>query len=573
MLIVSCSEQDITPTGRTDSTAPVFTASLFQCEISKTYVGEDLKLYWTEDDRVSIFFNTYNQQYKFDGATGDNSGTFSKIPTDDFVAALELDRNYAIYPYSASNKITYQGLMSLTLPAVQHFAEGSFGPATNTMVAVTENIDDKCLLFKNLCGYLVVKLYGECTVKSVSLKGKNGEKLAGEATCQPQYGEAPSIVWGSNTSDEITLDCGDGVELGKTEDSATLFWFAVPPVSFENGFTIQYTTANGVTKDKSTSIARTIERNVVNQMEPLKCSDLRDVSLVLPPDNEIWYTSTTGNIIDLPSYPVTLVSNTYENGKGIYRFASDISTLPPVENVQELTSLVLPSKITSLDSYAFESLKNLKTLVMPELLSYIGIDVFDAVGYNYKDDDSAVDVYFIRETPPSEGWRAIWNLYPNFNFYYPSTADYSDVINQNINSWTLIGRVLNEIAPGVWQTPELKLWSWIPVEYHLTHTPKISDVAVTSVTLSDSSIELPVGGKFTLVAIILPENATNKNVSWSSSNSTVASVDQSGKVTANSEGSAVITVTTADGGKTATCSVTVTGGSNSLGNGGNILTP
>ena len=61
-----------------------------------------------------------------------------------------------------------------------------------------------------------------------------------------------------------------------------------------------------------------------------------------------------------------------------------------------------------------------------------------------------------------------------------------------------------------------------------------------------------------LTAIVMPENATNKAVAWKSGNSGVADVDASGKVTAVKAGTSDITVTTADGGKTATCKVTVT---------------
>ncbi|MDR2951946.1 MAG: SUMF1/EgtB/PvdO family nonheme iron enzyme [Treponema sp.] len=81
-------------------------------------------------------------------------------------------------------------------------------------------------------------------------------------------------------------------------------------------------------------------------------------------------------------------------------------------------------------------------------------------------------------------------------------------------------------------------------------------IAVTSVTLNTSALSLTVGGSETLTATVSPSNAANKSVSWSSSNSNVASVS-GGTVYAASAGSATITVTTADGGKTATCSVTV----------------
>ena len=83
-------------------------------------------------------------------------------------------------------------------------------------------------------------------------------------------------------------------------------------------------------------------------------------------------------------------------------------------------------------------------------------------------------------------------------------------------------------------------------------------VAVTGVTLNKTSLSLVEGTSETLTATVAPSNATNKNVSWSSSSTATATVDNTGKVTAVKDGSATITVTTADGSKTATCSVTVT---------------
>ena len=91
----------------------------------------------------------------------------------------------------------------------------------------------------------------------------------------------------------------------------------------------------------------------------------------------------------------------------------------------------------------------------------------------------------------------------------------------------------------------------------VTVVEDVEEVSVTGVTLDKTSLTLTEGDSQTLVATIVPENATNKNVSWSSSDESVATVDQSGKVTALKAGSAIITVTTSDGGKTATCAVTV----------------
>ena len=82
------------------------------------------------------------------------------------------------------------------------------------------------------------------------------------------------------------------------------------------------------------------------------------------------------------------------------------------------------------------------------------------------------------------------------------------------------------------------------------------NVSVTGVSLDKESAELEVGGSLTLTATVAPDDAANKNVSWKSDKEEVATV-KDGTVTAVAAGSAVITVTTEDGGKTASCTVTV----------------
>ena len=82
-------------------------------------------------------------------------------------------------------------------------------------------------------------------------------------------------------------------------------------------------------------------------------------------------------------------------------------------------------------------------------------------------------------------------------------------------------------------------------------------IPVTGVSLNKASTTLTVGDTETLTATVAPEDATNKAVTWSSNDSTVATVDESGKVTAVAPGEATITVTTEDGSKTATCTVIV----------------
>ena len=97
----------------------------------------------------------------------------------------------------------------------------------------------------------------------------------------------------------------------------------------------------------------------------------------------------------------------------------------------------------------------------------------------------------------------------------------------------------------------------IYAEKTVTVTYMLLTVPVTDVTLNKSALSLSVGDSEILVATVVPPRATDKSVVWSSSAPSVASVDQGGKVTAKSAGSAVITVTTNDGGFTASCDLTV----------------
>ena len=89
-----------------------------------------------------------------------------------------------------------------------------------------------------------------------------------------------------------------------------------------------------------------------------------------------------------------------------------------------------------------------------------------------------------------------------------------------------------------------------------TFTSVDEDIPLTGISLDKISATLNVGETVSLNTSITPDDATNKNVTWTSSDTSVATVSN-GVVTAKSAGTATITVTTADGNKTATCTVTV----------------
>ena len=107
----------------------------------------------------------------------------------------------------------------------------------------------------------------------------------------------------------------------------------------------------------------------------------------------------------------------------------------------------------------------------------------------------------------------------------------------------------------------------------LTVQAKPASVPVTGVKLNKTELTLTEGNSETLTATVEPSDATNQNVTWNSSDGAVATVDTSGNVTAVAPGTAAITVTTADGNKTAVCTVTVSKRSSSGSSGGSDSEP
>lgn len=271
-LFASCAK-DIAPE---KEETPVFKAGFESGFETKTYLNESLLNRWNADDRVSIFVgNTYNQQYKFEGKTGANSGSFSQIGNPGFFSGSKLETNYSVYPYSGNTSISEDGVVSFEFPSEQSYEPNSFGIGANTMFAVTENTSDYFLLFKNACGYLKVSLYGDATIKSVSVRSNGGEVIAGEGAVTATNTEVPSVAMSASGGDMITIDCGEGVQLGTTSETATDFYFVIPPVKFSQGITITAVGVDGKVFEKSTKASFSVLRNKIQKLPAVKYEGVR----------------------------------------------------------------------------------------------------------------------------------------------------------------------------------------------------------------------------------------------------------------------------------------------------------
>ena len=274
LLLAGCAKEDlqIVDLNEKQDDYPVFTASMEQAPTTKTFVDDQLHQHWNAGDCITVFSGDAGYQYQFDGEDGDISGTFSFVKKSEYeLVSTTLNANYAVFPYSIGAWASSDGALYLDLPYIQNYSEGSFGPETNTMVAATDGSEDRVLDFKNIYGYLTLKLYGEGIIKSITLKGNNGEAVAGYASVSLTHGSNPVIEMDQNGAyDSIILDCGEGVTLGRTADTATEFWLCIPPITFSEGFTISVAGTDGCYISKKVSGQHAITRNTVNPMASLE---------------------------------------------------------------------------------------------------------------------------------------------------------------------------------------------------------------------------------------------------------------------------------------------------------------
>lgn len=282
---------------------------------TKVFMNDSWQLRWNSDDQISIFNKTAdNLQFAFAGAEADATGQFSSVNGNATLSGSAVPHIYAVYPYGAETSVAADGTISLTLPAEQTYYGGvSFGRGANTMVSVTDNVSAP-LVFKNVCGYLQLKLYGDdVAISRVTFKGNNDEPLAGAATVTAAVGEAPTVTMGTGATKEVSIVCADPVKLGADTDHYTTFLLAIPPTTFTKGFTITVTDADGYVIEKSTSNSYTIGRNEIFPMAPVKCRTIETFQIENAKVHDYMahtYTDFTGN----NAYSVTYVPSGYLNG-------------------------------------------------------------------------------------------------------------------------------------------------------------------------------------------------------------------------------------------------------------------
>lgn len=259
--------------------APAFEAEVESFDSqTKTSMTADNNIVWTKGDQIAVFRgNSFGEKYAVnDASDGSSNGVFNVVTEggSSFSAGTEIAANIAFYPYmtgiSAGN-VTLQGkgagflLDGITLPVEQEWKANSFGNGAFAMVAVTRDLSDHTLKFRNLMGAMRLRLKGLCTVKQIKLSGKNGEPISGPASVTAGTDiYDPEIVMDNNASGNVTLKCGNGVQLNQT--TATDFIIALPPVRFEKGFLLKIVDTDNKVHELEANALNIIQRSYILNM-------------------------------------------------------------------------------------------------------------------------------------------------------------------------------------------------------------------------------------------------------------------------------------------------------------------
>ena len=553
-----------------------------------------------------------------DASSGQGSGVFKLVEPagDDFYGGNEISCNVAFYPYSgeltlAGGQIEGQGsvynLSGITLSQTQVYAENSFANGAFPMVAVTGSIGDRVLNFKNILSAMKLQFKGTQLVKSIKIEGANGEKLSGAATVTAYANNlAPVIKMAADASETITLDCGDGVQLN--ESAAIAFYIALPPVLFEKGFTVTVTDVEEKEYTVTATDANTVLRSSILVMPEITIESedvenpeggsgngydyVDEYGINHGPgveiDGVVWAPVNCGyHATDYKWGKLYQWGRKYGQGYSDYEFSD--ATTPDVSEGR-----------VSLQVGQSES--NANVFYTSTDYPYDWLYSQNDALWNSGTEDSPVKTEY---DPCPTGWRvpteaelselcsnrSSWteNDLGQSGYWFSGPSLYSSEVAQVF--FPAAGSRNDSDADAYYRGDEGYYWSSRPGNFYdygyfayylyfysssayiddyrrangysvrcvqdasAADVPEEEIIPVESVSLNPTSMKLYEGDSAQLEAKVRPVDATYDSIIWSSSDATVAAVDQTGLVSAISAGTAEISAQV--GGLVATCIVEV----------------
>ena len=317
---------------------------------------------WSSTDLLTVFTNTaHNRKYSIKSINSDNTSAVFKYESYTGSDDTQIDANYAVYPYN--EHATISGDVITTSLAANQVYNAECVDLSNAVLAAKSN--DNNFAFNNtsaLVRFKVSKNIPEaCTLQSITLTSATN-KLAGEVTIDTAT-DFKAVVTANGTN-EVTL-VGINTEITEAEQ---MFYVVLPATSFaDKDLTVTFTFAEANKEfqlpafELQQGVIKTIAYQITGNM---------------PADNQIWYTSTTNDVVNVNASNID--SHTYSNGKGVITFSNDLSEVPQnmFKGSLTLSSVTLPKSIRTIGKYAFQSCSALSSVTMQDGVTKINSYAF-----------------------------------------------------------------------------------------------------------------------------------------------------------------------------------------------------
>ena len=339
---------------------------------TRVAINEYNQTTWSPGDAISVFYrSTKNLKWQYEGDYETTHASFSYISGDTGTQTSEAIT--ILYPYNEDASVDYScRYIHTALPATQQYAKNSYGLNGNIMVASGNNTRFK---LRSVCGWLRIAIAGaDRKISSVSLRGNNGEILAGDIVIDANSAEY-TLDNGGSTANKITLKCGDGLAL---QYAPVYLHIGVLPQTFSKGITVEVKYTDGRTTTLNTTSAMTIARN---HIVPMECVDSEGNPISSSvPNNQIWYSATGYVDFENGNYgEVRCINNQFDEttGTGVAIFSASIKSINSIGGSGDnLKSLMLPKSLQYIGYDAFSYCSQLTHLELNEGLEVIGDNAF-----------------------------------------------------------------------------------------------------------------------------------------------------------------------------------------------------
>ena len=514
---------------------------------SRTVLQEDgTSIWWSANEEINVFIGK-DVSAKFISTNSQPQGVASFVGNV-LIGVTEQSNPFpgywAAYPYNEENSCDGQGI-TMSLPDTQEGKANGFADKFFPSVARSNNF---LLSFWNVCGGARFSVTQEGVTKII-FKSNDGSPMAGKVKVGFGEDNKPQILEFTEPVDSVVVNAPEGGFVPGEN-----YFAAMLPQAHVKGMTISLRTQDEKAS-RTLEYAVTIHRSIVGVLDNVDNGLTYERFRYLVPEMVDLGLSVKWASFNLGATKPEEYGDYFAWGETEPNWNYNWSTYKWCKGGNGTMTKYCNNSI-----YGYDGFTDNKTALDPE-------------------DDAATVAFGGSWRMATYGeWKELYNnctwtlttqngvngrlvTGPNGNSIFLPAAGYRDGTRlYNAGSrgyyWSSSLYTDDDRAYNAYFDSGGVGWGYYSRFLGLSVRPVYS-VPVSGIELNKSSISLNRGESGPLTATIFPSEATNRNVNWSSFNTSVAMVDANGLVTAVSTGTAIITATTVDGGFTAECTVTV----------------